>query len=234
MNETNLKKIKTTAKMLLYLDPKPHPAMPIIITHPFFQSQIFPYKEKGEDVFLDLSQNDNLDKARKLISKDIDSVSDISSILNIMNPPYYPAFLKYTYPDMSTPDMSKTLREVWLLTEFPNHDPNLSKTEFLNLFAAADKMVLMDKEDFSFFEQLPNTIKVYRGTKYEDYKALSWTLNKEKAIWFSKRFVKDGAKSNVFEAKIEKKDCFAYFDSRNEEEIVLNYKKLKKIKKLEI
>lgn len=233
MDETNLKEIKTTARMLLYLEPKPHSIIPTVISHPFFQNQIFAYEENGENVFLDLSQKDNLDKARKIISEKIDSATDISYLLNMLNPPYFPAFLKYTYADMSVRDMSKTLSDVWLFTEFPNHDPNLSKTEFLKLFSAADKTVLMDKDDLSFFERLPNKIKVYRGTKHEDYKALSWTLNKKKAIWFSERFLEDGEKSNVYEAEIEKKDCFAYFNSRSEKEIVLNYKKLKNIKKNE-
>ena len=233
MDETNLKEIKTTAKMLLYLEPKSHPIIPTVISHPFFKNQIFVYEENGKNVFIDLSQKENLAKARKIISEKIDSATDIFYLLYMLNSPYYPAFLKYTYDDMSVQDMSKTLSNVWLLTEFPNHDANLSKTEFLKLFSAADKTVLMDKNDFSFFERLPDKIKVYRGTKHEDYKALSWTLNKKKAIWFSERFLKDGEKGNVFEAEIEKKDCFAYFNSRSEKEIVLNYKKLKNIKKIE-
>ena len=222
-----------TARILLYLEPKPHPVIPTVISHPFFQSQIFPYKENGKNIFLDLSQKDDLTKAKKIISEKIGSATDISHLLYMLNPPYYPAFLKYTYSDMSVRDMSETLRDVWLLTEFPNHDPNLPKTEFLKLFSAADKTVLMDKKEFLFFKQLPDKIKVYRGTKYEDCKALSWTLNKKQAKWFSERFLEDEKKGSVFEAEIEKKDCFAYFASRDEKEIVLNYRKLKNIKKIE-
>ena len=53
----------------------------------------------------------------------------------------------------------------------------------------------------------------------DNVKALSWTLNKEKAEWFAHRFNQDGT---VYEAQIDKKHIFAIFNGRNESEVVLD------------
>ena len=232
MNETNLDQIKTTARALLYLEPEPVLAVPTLVSHPFFSSQFFPYEENNETIFLDILKMEDFTKARGLLSEEIDTAESVFKILMLINVPYYPAFLKYTYNDMNLQDMSKVLRMVWTETEFPNHDANLSKTEFIKLFKAADKKILMDKQEFNLFSQFPKTVKVYRGTKSEDYKALSWTLNKQKAVWFSERFLTGNEKGAVYEAEIDRDYILAYFNGRNEKEVVLDYKKLKNIDKI--
>lgn len=50
-------------------------------------------------------------------------------------------------------------------------------------------------------------------------KALSWTLDSEKAEWFAHRFDEDGA---VYEAKIDKAHVYAFFSSRNESEVIVD------------
>lgn len=229
--KTNLDKIKATARALLYVEPEPVLAVPMLVSHPFFSSQFLPYEESNETVFLDLLEKDDFAKARGLLSKKIAAAKNVSEILIFINAPYYPAFLKYTYNDMSIQDMSKVLKMVWTETEFPNHDANLSKAEFIKLFKAADKKILMDKQEFNLFSQFPKTVKVYRGTKLEDYKALSWTLDKQKAVWFSERFLKNNEKGIVYEAEIDRDYILAYFNGRDEKEVVLDYKKLKNINK---
>ena len=232
MKETNLEKIKVNARMLLYVEPEPIPSLPIMVSHPYFQSQMFLDFNDGKKEVLDISNNADLARARQIIVERIDKAENITQLLMMMNQTYYSAFLKYTYEYMSAKDLAETLQTVWLMTEFPNYDANFKKTEFINLFKTADKKILMTEEDYDFYVRLPETVTVYRGTKYENYKALSWTLSKKEAVWFSERFLSENEKGQVYQAEIDKKDIFAYFNDRNEKEIVLDYRKLKNLKEI--
>ena len=90
------------------------------------------------------------------------------------------------------------------------------------MFKSADPKALMEDDEYEQLQELDDTLTVYRGvTSYnaDNVKALSWTLNKEKAEWFAHRFNDDGA---VYEAQIDKKHIFAIFNGRNESEVVLD------------
>lgn len=89
----------------------------------------------------------------------------------------------------------------------------------------------MNKEDYLFYQKLNDEITIYRGLqdKNTKIKGLSWTISKEISKKFSKMIDEQGS---IYEAKINKKDIFAYFNERNEQEIVVNTQKLKEIKKI--
>lgn len=75
----------------------------------------------------------------------------------------------------------------------------------------------MSKKDLKFFNSLENEFIVYRGySQWEN--GYSYTLDKERAIWFANRFGKNG---NVKERLVKKEDVFAYTNSRNEKEIII-------------
>lgn len=88
---------------------------------------------------------------------------------------------------------------------------------------------LMEESELETFNNLPDTITIYRGGM--DDKGFSWTLSKEKAEWFANRWLMNGNlrdKSNisgkyptqVFEKTINKSDALAYLNGRGEEEII--------------
>ena len=75
----------------------------------------------------------------------------------------------------------------------------------------------------------PEVVEVYRGiTDYNKkyVKALSWTLSKKTAEWFADRF---SSKGIIYKALIPKEHILAYFNGRNEKEIVLDPKYLQDI-----
>ena len=75
----------------------------------------------------------------------------------------------------------------------------------------------MSKKDLKFFNSLENEFIVYRGySQWEN--GYSYTLDKERAIWFANRFGKNG---NVKERLVKKEDVFAYTNSREENEIII-------------
>lgn len=75
----------------------------------------------------------------------------------------------------------------------------------------------MSKKDLNFFNSLENEFMVYRGyTHWEN--GYSYSLDKERAIMFAKRF---GQKGKVKEMLVKKEDVFAYTNSREENEIII-------------
>ena len=79
---------------------------------------------------------------------------------------------------------------------------------------------LLDKEE----ERQKN------GGNAKSVKAMSWTLDYEKALWFAKRFDSDGT---VYTAEIEKSNILALFDGRDESEIVVEHAYLLNIEEYE-
>lgn len=94
-----------------------------------------------------------------------------------------------------------------------------------------DKKVLMSKEDYNVYAALPKEFTVYRGVAVgRNPDGLSWTRDKETAFWFSKRFDHDAEIGYVKQAITQKKNVLVYFNSRNENELVINPKTLRDIK----
>lgn len=113
----------------------------------------------------------------------------------LLNKPYRLAFLKHTAEYMSQDDLSEILADVRTSTESPNLDPNLNKRKLVSLFKSANPDMLMTEEKLEVFNSLDDEITIYRGvTSYnaDNVKALSWTLDYDKAKWFSKRFGEAG------------------------------------------
>ena len=88
---------------------------------------------------------------------------------------------------------------------------------------------MMNKEEKTKFNELPDELVVYRGVRWnleeiEDVYELisySWTINYDTALWFAQTGSKE--KSVVFKYTIEKDSVLSYFTRRKESEIVLNF-----------
>lgn len=92
----------------------------------------------------------------------------------------------------------------------------------MSLFKSANPDMLMTEEKLEVFNSLDDEITIYRGvTSYnaDNEKALSWTLDYDKAERFAKRFGEAGI---VYEAQIEEAHILAYFNRKNESEIIVD------------
>lgn len=120
----------------------------------------------------------------------------------------------------------KVLGSIWTDTEnaFQNQDMWLEVWQCD--LSHRDKC--MSEHELEFYKNLPEKIVAYRGTE-KNHHGLSWTLDKKRAEFFSRRYTKNGF---VLEATIDKSNVLAYFSGRNESEIVVVPKtfKMKKIK----
>lgn len=226
MEQTDLELVKKTAVEFLYIEPEINKNVPFFLIHPFFENRTFfiPGNESEESVFVDiLESDDNLKTARDFIESKINSAETPFHIFYMMRNADKRTFLKFVMNYLSKKDFSEILNFVWISTEFPHFDINVSVPEFKKMFKMADKKYIMDENEVKKLDEMPEEIIIYRGiTSDKYYKALSWTLNKDKARWFSTRFDSNG---HVFQAKVKKQDVLAYFDNA-EQEVVVDYNKI--------
>lgn len=217
--ETNLEKCKEVA--LDYLHSKIYPTkLPFFVIHPFFESTIFPYK----DSFIDINESE--DAKNKVIAKyelQISGAKDIDGIFFLMHNQYCMQYFGHIKQWLSEEDFGRLLAYSWVSDENANNNSVVDIEDILSYFKKAQTKYLMDEEELEVFNNLPQTVTIYRGVtdhNRDNDKALSWTLSEEKANWFAHRFDEDG---DVIEREVDKKYIYAYFDSRDEKEVIVDY-----------
>ena len=223
----NLDFSKNIALTLLQVPPEYNKEYPFIVYHPFIENNPVPTLDKnGKLKVIDIfNDKDGFKKVQKKIENDINKANNFSKLLYLINKPYRMLFLLENYLLLNSSEFTKHLRNVWIDTEFPNADKNVSINKIIKMFQTANKIDLMDDEELDLYNKLPEEVTIYRGTHDSaNSNALSWTLDYDIARWFATRFDNDGY---VLKANINKKDIFAFFNSRRENEIVINYKKIK-------
>jgi hypothetical protein len=109
----------------------------------------------------------------------------------------------------------------WLWSDSENIWQNNSLWQRLLASPRHESHYFMDDDERKFFASLPDEITVYRGyQKGKNFDGISYTLNKERAEWFAKRWSR-GNRAAVRERVVKKPQVFAYLAGRNEEEILL-------------
>lgn len=150
--------------------------------------------------------------------------NDAEMLLRVRTPERLHAWLDLL--PQSQRDWFECMRLVWTTSEnlylnkscwlsFLNH-PNVEKDKWL-----------MEKQELTFLRSLPDTFTVYRGCPVNKVNGLSWTLDRDKALWFANRF-NFASRMPPFDREccvvtgtVKKTDVFAYFNSRHESEIVV-------------
>jgi hypothetical protein len=85
-----------------------------------------------------------------------------------------------------------------------------------------DRVHAMNEDEREAFAALPDTITVYRGVSREDaIDGLSWTTDKQKALWFARRLNTKESTPMLAKGKVSKQDVLAHFLGRNESEVVV-------------
>lgn len=144
-----------------------------------------------------------------------------------MREPYQLLFFSLNSNNLSEQDYNKALKQIWISTEYPNADKNVSVKESLQLFKKSNPDLIMDQNEKNYLNSLPDEVTIYRGTHTKNNsKALSWTDNYDKAKWFANRFDEDGY---ILQATINKKDIVAFFNARNEDELIVDFNKIKNL-----
>lgn len=226
--ETDLRQVKATARALLMVDIGKTEFSPMVVKHPFTDSGIAAIRKPdgGLQMLNLMDEPSDLKCWHDFVRQIIDKAESAYEVYMMVTKPYGLTFLKFAYPHLSQADMSEILASAWTRAEAPHQDANVSKAKLLYMFKAADPFSLMDQDELERFQELENTVTVYRGvTSYNaaNVKALSWSLDQETAKWFAHRFGEDGT---VYEAQIDKTHIYAYFGGRNESEVIVDPKYL--------
>lgn len=134
IKETDIKKIKETAKVFLRLPVHSVSGLPeeIYVSHPFFESCFIAYKD-GE--ISDIRKEENLKKAYEIWDDHIDKCPKFSNICTLMNKAYRLTFMDYCISYLSKKDFSKALADNWINSENPNKDVNVNRKKFIYIKA---------------------------------------------------------------------------------------------------
>ena len=228
--ETNLDGVKALARTLLYTDAHKTRLSPLVVQHPFTPSGFNMVMKNGEPQCVDITTNkEAMHEWRQMVCQQIDSAKSAFEIYMMTNKPYGMTFLKYASHHLSKQDFSEILADAWIRSENPNNDPNLTQNKLLSMFQSADPSHLMSQDELNTMNELDATVTVYRGVtsfNAKNVKALSWTLDRSVAEWFASRFDEDGT---VYQAQIDKLHIYAYFNGRNESEVIVDPKYLMNI-----
>ena len=156
---------------------------------------------------------------------------DVDEFIYLHERPYRHDALLQAYGEWWTPESEEdywdVVGSVWIDSE--NIYQNRYSWRSLLTEQYSYPHLMMDEKEKAFFDSLPEEITIFRGGM--DDKGFSWTLDKDKAVWFADRWQMNGNlgdKSNVtkrhntnlFEKTINKNDALAYLNGRGESEII--------------
>lgn len=116
----------------------------------------------------------------------------------------------------------RNLEFVFSITEYV-HENSAKWLSLLNSKRRFRPLMMMRK-DRKIFKTLPETITIYRGYQHGKFRhkmGLSWTLLKEKAIWFAHWRSENGS-PKVVAGSCRKTDVFCYTNGREEQEIIID------------
>ena len=224
----NLEKIKETTKMLFDMcEFKPVDGLPIC-QHPFSASTHGCVVENGSTILVDLQTSDGVYKFRNYTYYIIDKQVDVYGVMRIVREPYWLTWLWLNNPYLDKSTFSELFGEAWVSVENSNGDANVKQKTLITWFKYADKKHLMTEEELAVYENLPDTFTVYRGlSSLSNKKGISYTKSLDVAKFFANRFKTDGFTPIILKVEIHKKYALAYFNGRNEDEIVVDYPRIK-------
>lgn len=142
----------------------------------------------------------------------------------LVEKPYRLDALKAVSNRLTDTEYWEFLRDAYTDTEFPSQDDQLLK----QLFAAKrpHRERMMSEEERTVLAGLPDKIMVFRGHSKNGVSGWSWTLDQSVAMWFANRCTMFGRKGIVSKGVVKKSHVIAYFDSRDEKEIVIDPRKV--------
>jgi hypothetical protein len=93
------------------------------------------------------------------------------------------------------------------------------------------KRECMTPEEQAALEGMPASFPVWRGVGLRGrVQGLSWTTDYEKAAWFARRF--DQGRGRLIHGEVRRRDVHAFFQSRDESEIVTSDVRVFKVERL--
>jgi glycerol kinase len=117
----------------------------------------------------------------------------------------------------------------WIWIDNENIYQNFNEWHRLWSSNRTNRHLCMSEEEQQVIKSFSETITIWRGVRGKKYtRGLSWTIDRDKAIWFAKRFSSKNAVL-LIEGTVKRTHVLAHFIGRNEQEIVALPKNVEKI-----
>ena len=229
MIESDLDAIMQTATIFLNMDIKDTPFSPMIVQHPIFESGYIGIIQNGKYKPVNIC-DDEIAREEVLSQyyKRIDLCKSAAEVYQIVRKSYKLTFLKYIWRYLNVKDKCELMRDAWITSEDPNQDANVSIPELERMFKDTVRKSLMKEEEIAFLNSLPDEFEIYRGVAVgRNPNGLSWTPSEKIATWFAHRFDKKGKQGYIKKGLVQKDAVLAYFNGRDEEEIVVPINKIR-------
>lgn len=193
-----------------------HPLVIHVGYHPFFNHQL----------------NEQLKYKLEAVPKAL-AEKDWHSLIFLHERPYR-IWALFMYEDKidNDEDYWEILSAIWGDSEnLWQYKKDLPKLFFPRNRDMALRYKFMSTEDYNYLQTLPNQVDIYRGYNHYNSKGWSWTLSPTRATWFAKRLIgmEGDHSARVATATVAKKDIIAYYNGRNEQEIIVNPKIFKSL-----
>ena len=153
-----------------------------------------------------------------------------SSILGLHERPYRMQALKSLQDQMTDEEFWDEVS--WLWTDSENIWENMKDWRRVWRSKRPGRERVMDDDERAKLESLPDMIDIYRGSFLYPWVAsqgLSWTLDRDRAIWFAYRLKPEHAIPWLLTGKVRKRSVLAYLDRRSENEIVVLPERIKEM-----
>lgn len=150
-----------------------------------------------------------------------ESEKDWIKVIRLHERPYRLGALKQYADKLSDEQYWETLGGVWANIEnIHQYGKDVHKLLTSN---RPHREKMMDKEEAAELASLPEELTIYRGfVPGKNRDGWSWTLNKDKAEWFAKRFAPLFGKGKVATGTCAKSDVIALLLGRNEDEVIID------------
>lgn len=236
LKQTDLTEIKNNVSLpFLYLDIEPT-NIPFCVFHPYLETSTVavaldkskPMDSHNMKIADILTDKEAYVQWREMTAEKIQNAITLRELYIMVRKSYRLTFLKYAKKFMSLKDFSHYLADAWVSSENPNQDANCDIDMLISWFQQADKKTLMVAEDYKVYTSLPAELNIYRGVALgREPNGLSWTADLEKAKWFAHRFDRGDKQGYVEAAIVNKAGVLAYFNTIDEDELVVNVRNLK-------
>lgn len=201
----------------------------LFIYHPFFNAMCLMDRD---GLFFINEEPQRFEKLKKDMARQIMRADSIFGIMAFMMKPYYINYLvlinQYGISDKVCGDI---LGDVWCSLENNDLQDKSTKRLMRRWFRASDRSKYLSESDLEVYNNLPNEIEIYRGSQLnEPVDGFCWSLSRDVADWFAHRY--DNSNPVVHKANIKKSDVFAYTNAVDEQEVIVDYKKLYNIEEI--
>lgn len=179
------------------------PNGPVMIKHPWVNMYV-PFVGQANDLYIG-----KFAMAREFLSK-----RDLSAyFFLVLERPWRMSTLErwWVREKLTRDEASELLLEVWTDTELPS--TNLADPG--HLWRALGFLT----DNMEAWEKVPDPVVAYRGGIEG---GISWTLDREQAEWFARRFVFEPNAPQLWSTTVPKMDVLGYITARRESEVILD------------